>query len=222
MIALGIDPGLAHLGIALLDTARSFCPEHDGPGCICTFSCPQRREAGIVAVAVFETKPETKKRRLNSGDDWLRRSLEMRSAIERFLLDTMKVNQFEDIGITAIEALTLPRSSSSAAKLASAFGLAVGLARGRVQVVHRAVVRAMVAPGKSKITKDDAIAWCERYWPDCFEQAGVKQGHREHAADALLTGLVALVGGGTNAVLGKPSHLAPTALNRYGNPEAGR
>lgn len=160
---LGLDPGLAHFGYAVLEI--------------------EGLSERLVVAGIIETKPESgKKRRLNAGDDFFNRLHTVGSALKG-VLERHKAT------IGAIEAITFPRSSSAASKLASAHGLAIMAAiyAGIPLVcVHRSDVYTTI--GIPHASKEQVMAFVEMRYPDATWPVRSK---REHAADATVTALTA-------------------------------
>lgn len=96
MIILGIDPGLATFGWAIID--------------------PHIRK--IVDMGCFVTEPSPKKRRILAADDLMRRARELSRNVHS-LCARFGPNIF------AAEQLSHPRNSSSAAKLAAGWAIAL-------------------------------------------------------------------------------------------------
>lgn len=160
---LGLDPGLAHFGLSVLEI---------GPDA-----------ERLLCAKIIETKPQSgKKRRLNAGDDFFNRANFVASALKA-LMEEHKAT------IGAIEAITFPRSSSAASKLACAHGIAIAAAvhAGLPLVcVHRSDVYSTI--GIPHASKEQVIAFVQKRYP--YVEWPVKS-KCEHAADAAATALTA-------------------------------
>lgn len=100
-LALGIDPGFASLGFAVVEIGEDS--EH------------------VVEMDVVRTSPANRKRRIREADDNVRRAGEIVKAL-RPLFERHKIN------VLCCESMSFPRGASAAAKLAMAWGVVVALA----------------------------------------------------------------------------------------------
>ena len=165
-LLLGLDPGLASCGVALVELAEPVRP---------------------VALAVLRTRPSPKRRSILACEDSMRRAAELALGLAAWL---------DRLGLVAVcsEAQSWPRSAGSAAKVALAFGVLAAQAQARGLPVLQASpqrVKAAVAGSRTASKGEVAEALAVRFgalpWP-----AGLPRGQREHAADALAAAVACL------------------------------
>ena len=164
MIILGTDPGFAFFGYALLEVG----PESER----------------VIAAGVIETKKSNKKTNTLAADDDTARTLEV-AAVLSSLIET-----YRPILICS-EAMSWPRSSSAARKVALAWGALIALAGDRIpinQVSPQNLKQAVV--GSPTAAKSEVEAAMLSRWPeiegylDEVKLAGSKRNHAYDAAGA--------------------------------------
>lgn len=179
IIVCGIDPGLATFGTALVQVS-------DGLPTVLRFD-------------VHTSKPDPRKRDVTSADDLVDRTSRLAMFIEGSIPRVPRVRAF------LVEALSYPRSSSAAAKIALSWGVLVGFATSRAipivvaspQRVRDRVVGTSVKDGKrQRITKEEVEAAVARKadvssaaW-DSLDR--ILERDREHAWDAAAVALALL------------------------------
>jgi crossover junction endodeoxyribonuclease RuvC len=157
---IGVDPGLAALGLARVQIRRD--DEH------------------VAGLAVARTQKDSRKHEVLSCDDTMRRAAELADALERWLLATPG-----EVVAIVTEAVSMPRSGSVCFKQGLAFGVLAAVALARrvpvIQVTPQNLKRA-VTGDRSASKEAVQVALTARYgaidWP---RPAGIM----EHAADAL-------------------------------------
>lgn len=165
MILLGVDPGFASIGLAALDLETDR----------------------VVRFGVFRTAKDDRKGRTLAVEDNVRRAREIAVALASI------VDELDPIAIAA-EAMSFPRSSSVAAKLALTWGVLVAMAEHHglaiVQASPQEVKRGTC--GRKDASKEDVAAELRRRWPelDVLEDA-IPKSQREHPYDALAAAAVA-------------------------------
>lgn len=151
---LGVDPGLATFGLAVMGIRNG------GPV--------------IIELAVAHTAPSSRKRAVRSSDDVLRRARELHDALQNI------VSRHQPACICA-EAMSYPRSSSSAAKMSVSWGLIASLGLPVVQVSPQEIKRALC--GRADASKTDIQeALMRRLGSWQFDR--LEKSDIEHAADA--------------------------------------
>jgi Holliday junction resolvasome RuvABC endonuclease subunit len=162
VIIVGIDPGFASLGLCKVELLPS--------GAEFPFD-----------VRLVETEKSDKKREVRAADDNVRRARELHAAIVEYL-GSDRVVAF------CAEAMSFPRSSSVAAKVAMAWGVIASIAEARgipiLQASPQAVKRATTGvKNSSKVDVENALR--ERYesCDELFEL--VTKSKREHVVDAV-------------------------------------
>jgi Holliday junction resolvasome RuvABC endonuclease subunit len=174
----GMDPGLAHFGVAILelDKRRKFKP-------------------AIVTFLVHETRKEKHGHGISASED-----LVMRGDSLALFLQHIQPDAF------CVEAMSFPRSSSNAAKLALAWGVLVMHARQRrtpilcasPQRVRDAVVGKRIVAGKRMpVTKGEVESAVLRRTGMLVHGANaslmaIAAANREHAWDAAAAALALL------------------------------
>jgi Holliday junction resolvasome RuvABC endonuclease subunit len=175
---LGLDPGFAALGYAVLDVGD-----------------PPR----LLAMGVIRTQKESARARLLAVEDNVRRTRE----IVRSLGDLLHEHEARAI---AAEAMSFPRSSSVAAKVALVWGAIVALTEGRrvplLQCTPQSVKR--WASGRSSCSKEDVAFEVRLRCGNESEKllSGVPAGLHEHAWDAAACALVCAQGDLVRALRG--------------------
>lgn len=170
-LVLGIDPGFASVGYALID----LLPEGEV----------------LVRVGVLTTKKSLAKHAVYASDDNFNRSRE----IYRGLADL--VNARERVMTICVESMSFPRNASAAAKVAMSWGILASFSESLsiplVQISPQEVKKHVCNDRKaSKKEVFDAV--CLRYKdfkPMC-EAMKIPAGQLEHPTDALATVIAAL------------------------------
>lgn len=165
-VLLGLDPGFASVGLVGLDVDADR----------------------VVRFDVFRTSKDDRKGRTLAVEDNVRRAREIASWLSRAVVE------LEPIAIAA-EAMSFPRSSSVAAKVALTWGIIATLAERHelaiVQATPQEVKRSLC--GRKDAAKDDVADELRRRWPELevLEEA-IPRSQREHPFDALAAAAVAL------------------------------
>ena len=137
---LGLDPGFASLGYAVMELT------------------PDESNDKVEALGIIETEKSNKKKNVYESDDNLRRAKEIRSAlkslIERVTLKAKIETGYQGrvIGICA-EAMSFPRNSSSAAKVAITWGLIASMDLPVFQMSPQAIKSSVC--GRKSASKSD-------------------------------------------------------------------
>lgn len=168
-VVLGVDPGLAHFGISLVDLY------------------PKRPR--VLFVDVVATEKEDRKRKVLEADDIVRRGRELATVIRAAFLN------FRRPRAVCVEAMSFPRSSSAAAKLALSWGILVAetdraglpMTVASPQRIRDAVLGQRVEAGKRvKASKEDVAGALGRLCdvdPMLFDAIATED--REHAWDGI-------------------------------------
>lgn len=156
-MVLGIDPGLAHCGFAIVRLL------------------PDGEE--LVGLTVVRTEKSGKKRGVRASDDSVRRAAELAVEIERMTLG-------HGVDVFACEAMSFPRNSPTAQKMGMAWGVITAIATSHaipiVQASPQDIKKKLC--GAKNATKDDIIQAIERRFPDA--EWPTKKTVWEHCADA--------------------------------------
>lgn len=179
IVVCGIDPGLATFGLALVQVS---------------YEMPT-----VLRFDVHTSKPDPRKREVTSADDLVDRTARLAMFLEGVLLKPPRARAF------LVEALSYPRSSSAAAKIALSWGVLVGFATSCLlpivvaspQRVRDRVVGASVKGGKrQRITKEEVEAAVARkavISPGAWDSLDcILERDREHAWDAAAVALALL------------------------------
>ena len=163
---LGVDPGFSSIGLVALDLDADR----------------------VVRFDVFRTAKDDRKGRTLAVEDNVRRAREIAVYLGRV------VEELEPIAIAA-EAMSFPRSSSVAAKVALTWGVLVALAERHelaiVQASPQEVKRALC--GRKDASKDDVAEKLRGRWPELEQlEESVTRSQREHPYDALAAAAVAM------------------------------
>lgn len=171
-IVLGVDPGLANFGWALVELE------------------PNGAER-FVECGVMSTEKSQRKGNVLASDDNMRRARELHDGLLGVLRTVGKVYPCGDANIVAIaaEAMSFVRAASAAAKLAMSWGVLAAFSAYRdmpiVQASPQLIKKTMC--GVATATKEDVQrAIAERFGthPDAMF-SHLRKTEREHAADAL-------------------------------------
>lgn len=185
-IILGLDPGFASLGFAVLKL------EATGPE--------------VATLGVLRTKKSDKKMRVLAADDNIRRSREIIRPLDNLFVagNTDYVHRtygglFENRSQTTMvcaEKMSFPRNASAAAKMAMSWGMIVALLERYqlplLQASPQDVKRRVT--GKATATKDDVEkALCKRFGRGLRRMvSALPKGEHEHAFDALASAVACL------------------------------
>lgn len=162
-----VDPGFASIGYAkilLIPTREPLC----------------------TAFGVFHTVKSEKKHKVLSTEDNVKRTIE----IAKFFRNLCTTGEGRTLAICA-EAMSFPRSSSVAAKMALAWGVicsfseaaAVPILQASPQHVKRHVC------GITSATKEEVETMVKRLYPESIAMSvKIKKGDLEHCFDALAVG----------------------------------
>lgn len=160
-LVLGVDPGIATFGWALVELSR--------------------RGEKLVEVGVVTTKPSDKRRRVRQSDDLARRAAELGAAVDALLA------RHSPRAVCA-EAMSWPRNAGSAAKIGVGYGVLVAqvmVGRGLplVQASPQEVRKALC--GKASASKDEMRERVrDRLGCAAFDRAPILASLFEHAHDA--------------------------------------
>lgn len=158
---LGLDPGFASLGYAVVDLLPT---------------------PHVVSFGVFETAKSSKKQHVLSTEDNVRRSILISRALRGWATFAPRC-----VGICA-EAMSFPRSSSVAAKMALTWGAIASLSEAaNIPILQASPQQVKVsACGVKTATKDEVQAAVLRLYPEIAAmRAGIVRGQWEHPHDAL-------------------------------------
>lgn len=168
MIVLGIDPGFASMGVAVVDV--------------------RERDERVIALDVVRTQKDDRKRRTLASDDNVRRAREL--AVELGgAIGWLGNAGGNNARVVCAEAMSFPRNASAASKVALSWGVICALAEVRdlpiVQASPQQIKKA-VAGTKTASKLDVESALLARYGNE-LEQlvAHLPDGQHEHAYDAL-------------------------------------
>jgi crossover junction endodeoxyribonuclease RuvC len=163
-IVLGIDPGLANMGYAVVQIHQTT--------------------EKVIKLGAISTEKSDKKLKVLSSDDNLRRAREMYKVLAAIVVE------YEPAAI-CVEAKSFPRNASAAAKTSISWGLIAALSESRnlpvCQCSPQQIKKAMT--GKVKSEKEEVqLALNNRYGQQLLAEAGItglKKDKIEHPYDAL-------------------------------------
>lgn len=195
---LGLDPGFASVGWAVVDL----------------FESPQ-----IHALGVLRTKQSNRKQAVLAAADNFRRARELGQALGNLVLE-------QRIDVVAAEAMSFPRSSSVAAKMAMCWGVLARICEEfdlpLVQASPQQIKRALT--GNASASKDDVQASLAIRFPNAIGLVGgLPKGLHEHAFDAAGAAVACLTSDVIRASVGRSSsaHSYPRSLTEGGkSPES--
>jgi len=160
---LGVDPGFASFGWCVMDLRR------DGET--------------LLSVGVIRTQKDNRAQHVLATDDNMVRARQIYAELSGLC---------ETYGIRAIaaEAMSFPRSSSVAAKMAMSWGVLAALSESRdLPVVHASpqTVKKLVAGDRSASKEDVASAVCAKFPGSPLDgfYADTPKGQQEHGFDAI-------------------------------------
>lgn len=159
--ALGIDPGFASLGYAVVELGRA--------------------SDRVSTMGVFETKKENNKRKVLAADDNLRRCNEMVVFLDGLI-------RSRNVVCLCVESMSFPRNAAAAAKVAMCWGILASLATLRGLAISQASPQMLKKNlcGKRDASKEDVQAALTKEFPylPTLVSSLAKSKH-EHAFDAL-------------------------------------
>lgn len=164
MVIVGVDGGLAHMGIAASKLTRT-------------------RDAlsmELLGGLVVETAPSPKKLGIRKGDDNMRRARVVAKALKEVVLmrrPALLVYEAQSFGM---------KGNIAARQAGTAFGVIAGIAESAglpMLCVTPGDIKKAVCPELPKASKDDVILAVERLWPNVPWPA--KRDNYEHLADAV-------------------------------------
>lgn len=163
-ILLGIDPGFAAFGWALLVLGDGATDDH------------------VVAAGVIHTEKSAKKREVRGSDDNVRRTRVIADKLFELL------TAHEPVAVAA-ESFSPPRNASTAAKVALAWGAVVACARAHLDppLLQASPQELKIAVcGSKSASKEEIEAALAARYPSANAAIGrIKQGDREHVWDAI-------------------------------------
>jgi len=160
-VLLGIDPGFASVGIALVELGVDS--DH------------------VVALKVLRTEKSSAKRSVLSSEDNVRRAREISWEIRLLLTNPT----YQVVGICA-ESMSFPRNASAAAKMAMTWGVLAALS-GDIPIFQCSPQELKLKVAGSKIaTKEDIqAALVRKFGAEIMSLVKVPKGQHEHLFDAL-------------------------------------
>lgn len=162
--ALGLDPGLANCGYA---EAR-LLPDHN-------FGME------VVSLGVLRTKKSSAKKKVLAADDNFERARFISKEI-KWMLDNRKIH------VLCVEAMSFPRNSSAAAKIAMVWGIIAALSvQYEIPVIQVSPqqLKISVCNNKSASKEEIEAELLAVYKPHPRLFEGIPKSKREHAFDAL-------------------------------------
>jgi Holliday junction resolvasome RuvABC endonuclease subunit len=162
LIVLGVDPGFANVGFAILAIS-----EVDG----CSATC--------LHAETFRTKREPGADREKDNH---RRTLEIALRAAELLSEW-------DATVAVLERPSLPRDGRTKYVLGLAFGALYGAIRASgasVELVHPQDLKATLCGGNRSASKEAVDSACRRLCPSCGGRLdAIRRGERDHASDAI-------------------------------------
>lgn len=183
---IGIDPGFASCGYAIIDIG------------------PSTKEAMVASLGVLRTKVSDKKQKVLASHDNVRRGRELVRPLRDLMLsgrilaekDLFAPAALKPVGLVCAESMSFPRSASAAAKVAITWGLIIALLdqfdlpllQASPQQVKRAVV------GSASASKDEVKdALCKRFGRGLHRMVkAIPASEHEHCFDALASAVACL------------------------------
>lgn len=159
-VVLGVDPGLAHMGLALVGI--------------------RPRGESVLGLAVMETKKSHDKK-TRVSDDNVRRAQELGDEL-------LAIGRRYDIRMIAAEAMSFPEDASAAGKMSMSWGVLALFARIHSVPIEQASPQRikLAVCGDRKASKEDVqFALVQRYGNHIEELMRGPWGKREHPFDAL-------------------------------------
>jgi crossover junction endodeoxyribonuclease RuvC len=158
---LGIDPGLANFGYAVVE-------------------CVSRNDRKLLNLGLITTAKSDKKKAVRSSDDNTRRAREIFDPISQIVT-------LHGIKVICAEAMSFPRSSSAAHKLGISWGLVVALSCHHSLPIVQASpqdIKNRLCANKKASKEDVQLALHQLYGADADPDQFTKT-KREHPFDAL-------------------------------------
>lgn len=159
---LGIDPGMASVGVAVMELLP------DG--------------LRLVEAGVIRTQKADKKRRVRAADDNIERTREIASELLR------SIRTYRPVAICA-ESMSFPRSSSVAGKMAMCWGALAAIAEERHLPVLQATpqeIKQVLTGSKAAGKEEVQAAVLARLAPrSCRDIESIPRSQQEHAYDAM-------------------------------------
>jgi len=175
-LVLGLDPGFASLGYAVLALGQGGEPDL------------------VLRLGVIRTKKTDVKQRVLSADDNIRRARELARSLDNLFQigvpDAIAPNELEPrVRLVAAEKMSFPRNSMAAAKMAISWGIIVANLTRRGQALLQATPQEIKrrVTGKATASKEEVqSAMVRRYGRGLGRMvAKLPRGEHEHAFDAL-------------------------------------
>jgi crossover junction endodeoxyribonuclease RuvC len=166
VLVLGIDPGLASCGLAVLDVA------------------PERPR--VVAVRAFASKPSARKRHTYASDDTYERASALAEAVAEYLAGGP--GSPEPVRAVCVEAMSYPRHASAAHKMGVAWGtIAAVVSSRRVPLVQASPQKIKTLTAGARNASKGAVALAVAARVDGLEAAlrDVRETAEEHVFDAI-------------------------------------
>jgi crossover junction endodeoxyribonuclease RuvC len=161
-IILGLDPGFASVGYALMQW--------------------QQGKLAVLDVGVIHTKKDNKKNSVLACEDNLERAREISVALRKFFFK-------HRIAAVCAEAMSFPRQASVAAKMAMCWGVIADISVTEQVAIQQPTPQRVKKAlcGSIKATKEDVEkAVCARVGGDLEARIkALNKGDREHASDAV-------------------------------------
>jgi len=191
-LVLGIDPGFASLGFALLELGGP----RDGSGLVPDL---------VIKIGVIRTTKTDKKQKVLSADDNTRRCRELARALRALFVIGAPARGagvaalFEAgdvVRLVCAEKMSFPRNASAAAKVAMTWGLIMG----HVDLHDLPLLQASPQDVKKRVTgnasaskEDIERAMVKKFGRGLYRMLkGVPPGQHEHAFDALASAVACL------------------------------
>lgn len=169
LVILGVDPGFASFGFALL----SLAPGRGAPG-VATGVAER-----VEALGLIETQKANKKQAVYASDDTVKRSRELMDVLDPL---------FAGASVVAAESMSYPRSSTASCKMGIGWGLIAALAwRYQLPIVQISPQEIKkIHTGRKDASKEDIQEALGTRWGDNFRDQlhKIKKSGREHPADA--------------------------------------
>lgn len=171
MRIIGVDGGLAHIGIADLELTRTA----------------NALRMDLRDGVVVETKPMARKHGVRKSDDNMRRAREVAAVLRAYVLGMGTKDGLQRAQLLVYEAQSFGMKGNIAARQAgTAFGVIAAVAQVfdlPMLCVTPGDIKHAVCPDIRKASKDDVIAAVETMWPNV--EWPRKRDNWEHLADAI-------------------------------------
>ena len=162
---LGLDPGLAHFGWAVVEIGVDF--------------------ERVLAVGVFRTKKSMRRRNVRASSDLHRRGVELARGLATVIATHGPIHAF------CAEALSSPRGASAAGKLQRSWGIVDDIVAGFDAPLLEATPQELkvATAGRATASKADVMAAVEARYPGAEAlvrfRSGFPSGQWEHGFDAV-------------------------------------